>query len=665
MSPSAAVIPAWSESAGTQQGAMDPGQKHAGIIGEQHAGMTGRQHAGPTGPQHGDDSVGVARATHTTAEVLTTDPGVPPTAAISFAAVGVDEVLDPVRRHDLSRVALVDGVRAVGYGELDREVEGMVERLRQVGVSAGMVVAAVLPRGADTVVTLLACLRMGAVYCPFSLDDPSARLAALLERLDPALVVTTREGALGLPAEGLPVALVGESGWPAARSGRVIEGAAYVIHTSGSTGMPKPVVVGRNALARHVTGIAGRFGLTGEDRVLLFAKPSFDVALEEVLPSLYAGASLIAPRREVPTAAELVAVLAARRITVANLPTSYLLAVRAEVGEALRDGRWSPRLIVLGGERLPADALREVLDATDATVLNAYGLTEATITSTVHEVDREESAALTEVPLGIELPGTRIHVLDAGRYPLPTGAVGELAVQGVGLAEGYLADEATTAARFVTVPALGDERVYLTGDLGYRDESGRLRFLGRRDNQLKLRGYRIEPEEIEAAASAELGGRSCAVVLDAQAPTGPRLVGFFEGAEVDGRALHTALALRLPAALVPAQWVALESMPMLPGGKPNRNMLAALAAAHEEPAPEADEVADPQVTLVAEGWREVLGHNRFTASSHFFQVGGHSLLAAQLAAWLEPHLGARPPMRVLFQNPVLADQARAVQAVRA
>ncbi|WP_203218043.1 amino acid adenylation domain-containing protein [Nocardia terpenica] len=589
-------------------------------------------------------------------------PAQSPTAPIDLS---VDEVLDPVRRHDLSRVAVVDGVRTLGYGELDREVEGVVERLRQAGVSAGMAVAAVLPRGTDTVVTLLACLRIGAVYCPFSLDDPSARLAALLERLDPALVVTTRDGALGLPAEGLPVALVGESGWPAARSGRVIEGAAYVIHTSGSTGMPKPVVVGRNALAQHVTGIAGRFGLTGEDRVLLFAKPSFDVALEEVLPSLYAGASLIAPRREVPTAAELVAVLAARRITVANLPTSYLLAVRAEVGEALRDGRWSPRLIVLGGERLPVDALRDVLDATDATVLNAYGLTEATITSTVHEVDRAESAALAEVPLGTELPGTHIHVLDAGGYPLPTGAVGELAVQGVGLAEGYLADEATTAARFVTVPALGGERVYLTGDLGYRDESGHLCFLGRRDNQLKLRGYRIEPEEIEAAASAELGGRSCAVVLDRQGPAGPRLVGFFEGTEVDGRALHAALALRLPAALVPAQWVALESMPMLPGGKPNRNMLAALAAAHEEPAPEADEAADPQVTLVAEGWREVLGHNRFTASSHFFQVGGHSLLAAQLAAWLEPHLGARPPMRMLFQNPVLADQARAVQAVRA
>ncbi|GAA5105521.1 non-ribosomal peptide synthetase [Nocardia iowensis] len=588
-------------------------------------------------------------------------PVLPPTDTAPVE-VRPDEVLDPLRRHDPARTAVVDGGRTLTYGELDRGVEALADRLRAAGVTSGAPVAAVLGRGTDTLVTLLACLRMGAVYCPCSPDDPPARLAALLQRLDPALVLTTREGALALPAEGLPVALVGESGWPTARSARLIEGAAYVIHTSGSTGVPKPVVVGRRALAHHVTAVAGRFGLTAEDRVLLFAKPSFDVALEEMLPPLLVGASLIAPRREVPTAPELVAVLAARRVTVANLPTSYLLAARAEVCEALRDGRWSPRLIVLGGERLPVEALREVLDTTDAIVLNAYGLTEATITSTVHEVDRTETA-LAEVPLGTELPGVRVHVLDAGTYPLPTGAVGELAVQGVGLAEGYLADEAATAARFVTVEALNGERVYLTGDLGYRDESGLLRFLGRRDNQIKLRGYRIEPEEIEAAASAELGGLSCAVVLDTESSTGPRLVGFVERTEVDDRALHAALTRRLPTALVPGHWVCLEPIPMLPGGKPDRRALAALAAAQEEPAQvsDTDAVSDPQVKLIAEGWREVLGHDRFTASSHFFQVGGHSLLAAQLAAWLEPRLGGRPPMRVLFQNPILADQARAVR----
>ncbi|GGR27980.1 non-ribosomal peptide synthetase [Streptomyces netropsis] len=582
--------------------------------------------------------------------------------------------LDPVAGRDPAAVAIVSGALKITYGELDRRVEELAGKLRAAGVTEGRPVAAVLPRGVDTVVTLLACLRMGAVYTPLSPNDPAARLETLLARLRPALVLTDRESALSLPAEGLPVALLDAAEFPKAEPAEWIEGAAYIIHTSGSTGLPKAVVVGRAALAGFTAGVAQRYALTSADRVLLFAQPSFDVALEEVLPSLLAGATLVVPQREVPTAAELIAVLAARRVTVANLPTSYLLAVREELRDALGDGRWSPRLLVCGGERLPAGALRDLLGAADAdavTVLNAYGVTEAAVTSTVHEVDRAELAEGAEVPLGSALPGVAVHVLDAGRRPLPWGAVGELAIGGAHLAEGYLggaeAAEAT-AARFVTVPALDGERVYLTGDLGYRDREGRLVFLGRRDNQIKLRGYRIELEEVEAAASAELGGRSCAVVLDREASGGPRLIGFFESrteSPSDGgpEALHTALSGRLPAALVPGRWIRLDEMPTLPGGKPDRAALTRTAAALplDHVAEQASaEPADPAVALLSEGWREVLGHDRFSPSSHFFQVGGHSLLAAQLAAWLEPRLGGRPPLRVLFQHPVLADQARAV-----
>ncbi|MGW5120639.1 non-ribosomal peptide synthetase, partial [Streptomyces noursei] len=323
-------------------------------------------------------------------------------------------------------------------------------------------------------------------------------------------------------------------------------------------------------------------------------------------------------------------------------------------------------------ERVPVGALRALLDSTDATVLNAYGVTEAAITTTVHEVVREDLADGGEVPLGAELAGTRVHVLDTGRQPLPEGAVGELAISGAGLAEGYLGDEEATAARFVTVDALGGERVYLTGDVGFRDAAGRVCFLGRRDHQIKLRGYRIELEEIEAAASAGLGGQSCVVVLDTSAVGRPRLIGFLEShTEPDQLALHTDLSQRLPAALVPVRWVRLDALPTLAGGKPHRVALARMAAAlpRSDQAPDAAEPAarfsDPAVALVAEGWSEVLGHDRFTPSSHFFQVGGHSLLAAQLAAWLEPRLGSRPPLRVLFQNPVLADQAHAVKEATA
>ncbi|MFC5664143.1 amino acid adenylation domain-containing protein [Kitasatospora misakiensis] len=614
-----------------------------------------------------------------TATGAVTPAGAAPTAGAEPTAGALPEPadLDPAAAHDPTALGLLAGSERLSYGDLDRRVGELVERLRAAGVTPGQPVATVLPRGVDSVVALLACLRHGAVYAPVSAEDPQARLALLLERLTPALVLATRQSALALPG-GITPALLDGPPFPKAEPAAVLDGAAYLIHTSGSTGVPKPVLVGRAALARYVTAIADRYGLGPADRVLLFARPSFDVALEEVLPSLVAGAALVLPQREVPTGPELVAVLAARSVTVANLPTSYALAVRAELREALADGRWSPRLLVLGGERLPARALRGLTDGTAVTVLNAYGVTEATVTSTVHELtaadlapgtdgvqDGAEDAA--EIPLGTELPGVRMHVLDTGGQPLPPGAVGELAVGGVALADGYLGLPEVTAAHFATVPALGGARVYRTGDRGYRDLDGRLRFLGRQDNQVKLRGFRIELEEIEAAASAELGGRSCAVLLHRDEHAGPRLLGFLDGGpQPDQAALHAALARRLPAGLVPANWTALDTMPLLPGGKPDRAALARLAAEAPESTPEEAPPAftDPGQLLIAEAWREVLGHDRFAADSHFFEVGGHSLLAARLAAWLEPRLGSRPPLRTLFRHPVLADQARALTGVQ-
>ncbi|MFK0261720.1 amino acid adenylation domain-containing protein [Streptomyces angustmyceticus] len=583
--------------------------------------------------------------------------------------------LDPATAHDASLPALLIGARRITYGDLDARVTSLARRMRAAGVSAGQPVAAVLPRGADSVVALLACLRTRAVYCPLSPSDPPARLELLLGRLGPALVLTSADAPVTLPG-GLPTATVDAPVLPSARSAEAVPGAAYIIHTSGSTGVPKPVAVGRAALENHLTGAADRFGLGPGDRVLLFAQPSFDVALEEVLPSLYAGACLVVPEREVPTGAELAALLVSARVSVANLPTSYFLATREEMRPVLRDGQWAPRLLVLGGERLPADVMRAYLADSDSTVLNVYGVTEAAISSTVHEITRDGLTDGAEIPLGTELPGERIHVLDAHHRPLPDGAVGELAIAGAGLAEGYVGNPETTAARFIDVEALGGERVYLTGDLGYRGRDGLLYFLGRRDHQVKLRGYRIELEEVEAAASAALGGRSCAVVLDRDAAGGPRLVGFLEsaddGAPWDEQALHTELSRRLPSALVPGRWASLDTMPRLAGGKPDRTALTRRAAALEPAVPveesreaPAELPSDPMTELLAEGWREALGHGRFDAASDFFRSGGHSLLAAQLAAWLEPRLGQRPPLRLLFQNPVLADQATALTAVGA
>ncbi|MFJ6787955.1 non-ribosomal peptide synthetase [Streptomyces angustmyceticus] len=600
-------------------------------------------------------------------------PAAPPALPAAAPAAFAHDPLDPATAHDASLPALLIGARRITYGDLDARVTSLAERMRAAGVSAGQPVAAVLPRGADTVVALLACLRTGAVYCPLSPSDPAARLELLLGRLGPALVLTSADAPVTLP-DGLPSAAVDAPVLPVARAAEPVPGAAYIIHTSGSTGIPKPVAVGRAALVNHLTGAAEAFGLGPGDRVLLFAQPSFDVALEEMLPSLYAGACLVVPEREVPTGAELAALLVSARVSVANLPTSYFLATREEMRPVLRDGQWAPRLLVLGGERLPADVMRAYLAESDSTVLNVYGVTEAAVSTTVHEITRDGLVDGAEIPLGTELPGERVHVLDAHHRPLPDGAVGELAIAGAGLAEGYVGNPETTDARFLDIEALGGERVYLTGDLGYRGRDGLLYFLGRRDHQVKLRGYRIELEEVEAAASAALGGRSCAVVLDRDAAGGPRLVGFLEsaddGAPWDEQALHTELSRRLPSALVPGRWASLDTMPRLAGGKPDRAALTRRAVALEPAAPveesadaPAELPSDPMTELLAEGWREALGHARFDAASDFFRSGGHSLLAAQLAAWLEPRLGQRPPLRLLFQNPVLADQATALTAV--
>ncbi|MFF4249220.1 amino acid adenylation domain-containing protein [Streptomyces sp. NPDC001822] len=569
---------------------------------------------------------------------------------------------DPAEQ-DGAATAVVSGLRTWTYADLDREVTALADRLIRAGVAPGRPVAVVLPRGVESVTALLACLRTGAVYAPLSPDDPRTRLAQLLERLQPALVLATADSALSLPAEGPPVGLLDGGEFPKASPGRLVEHAAYIVHTSGSTGLPKPVMVARKELETYLAGIGERLALTSVDRVLVFAKPSFDQNLEDVLGTLAAGAAIVLPQREVPTAEELVAVLAGRRVTVVNLPTSYFLTVRPQLTEAWREGRWTPKTVVLGGERLPVDALADWVHP-DVRLLNAYGVTEATVTSLTHVVTAEDMEQGGDAPLGTAIAGVDVHVLDQGMYPLPDGAIGEIALGGDTLALGYLENEQATKERFVTLPALGGARVYRTGDRGYRDLDGRVHFLGRQDNQIKLRGHRIELEEIELAASAELGGRACAVVLHEDPESGPALIGFVQttGA-LDASALHSAVARRLPTSFLPARWIGLDTLPSLAGGKPDRAELVRMAAsAPREETPSATEAetvfTGPGQALIAEGWQQVLGHDRFTPASHFFQIGGHSLVAAQLAAWLEPRLGFRPPLRRLFQHPVLADQAR-------
>lgn len=547
-------------------------------------------------------------------------------------------------------LAILSGTHEWTYDDLARHIDQAAAALRSAGVRAGQPVAVLLPRGVDSVVTLLACVQTGAVYCPLSPADPPGRLVTLLRRLGPALVVTTGDLCRRLVGTDLPpVVDVARLHWPLAADVPVIS-ASYVMHTSGSTGLPKPVVVGRAALFHQITALIEAYRLRPDDRVLAFAQPHFDVMIEEVLPTLAAGAALVVPNNELLSGRHLVALAAARAVTVVNLPTSYLLTVCDDITAALRDGRWAPRMIILGGERLPADQINDLVDAATevgATVVNAYGVTEATITSTVHSLGRNE----TDVPLGTDLPGTRTHVVDVGGNPLPAGAVGEIAIAGPALADGYLGDDATTAARFVTAEPLGGQRIFRTGDRGYRDADGRLHFLGRIDDQIKVRGYRIEPGEIRWQILTLPGIQDAYVTM-----TDGQLVAYVEQPQPDTAHLRDHLAARLPDHMIPTAFVSLPRLPRTVIGKIDR---AALPSPVVSPA--RTDGAPPSTGLerhIARIWAEVLGREQVSRTDNFFDLGGHSLLLLVAHARITDELGMDTPVTTLFRFPTVEALAR-------
>ncbi|SCL26138.1 Phosphopantetheine attachment site [Micromonospora pallida] len=412
--------------------------------------------------------------------------------------------------------------------------------------------------------------------------------------------------------------------------------------------------MGTAALSYLVGAIVDRYALTPDDRVLMFTQPHFDVALEEILPTLAVGARLVVPQSDLLGGPELVAVSAARSVTVANLPTSYLLTVGPELAAALRDGRWRPRLLVVGGERVTGESLRELAEAGTATVLNAYGVTEATVTSTVHEVTEEDLASPATVPLGTDLPGTRTYVVDRSGRPLPTGAVGEIAVAGPGLARGYLHDEPATERAFRQVDALGGQRVYRTGDRGYRDAAGRLHFVGRVDEQIKFRGYRIEPGEVRAVLVDHPRVRDAYVLLTTAQGTGEaQLVAYVEPVGDDGpehRDLRAYLGDRLPEHLVPSAFVLVPELPRTPVGKIRRDDLPPVLAT---PVRQDVPLVSDQEEQIARIWREVLGVDRVGRTDNFFDLGGHSLLLLRVHARLVRELRLDLPVVTLFRFPTI------------
>ncbi|WP_214109320.1 non-ribosomal peptide synthetase [Acrocarpospora catenulata] len=552
--------------------------------------------------------------------------------------------------------ALVCGDERVTYGELDTRAARLATVLRGHGVGSGAVVGVCLGRSVEAVVALLAVWRAGAAYLPLDPDYPDERLAFLIADSGARLVVADQSHAQRLPS-GTPLLTTpvepGESddgvAWPAPGD------PAYVIYTSGSTGRPKGVLVEHGTLAGRVRWMREAYGIGPADRVVQFASLSFDTHAEELYPALTAGAAVLLLPEGAATLPDVLRAPAGRQVTVLDLPTAYW----HRLTESLDDLTWPERLrlVIIGGEQAHAAAVARWRDRFGDRIplVNTYGPTEATIIATAATLGAADTGR--RPAIGRPIGGATAHILGPYGEPVPPGIPGELCLGGAGLARGYLGSPALTAQRFIPDPdGPPGSRLYRTGDRVRRRSDGTLEFLGRLDGQVKVRGFRVEPGEVEAALLADPRVRQAVVTAD-----GDRLVAYLTGT-ADPDDLRRRLSATLPPHLVPTAWVPLEALPLTITGKVD---LAALPAPDPVPAAEFVHPRTDAETLVAGVWTDVLGLDPGSvgALDDFFALGGHSLLATRVAALLRNALDVEVPIRTVFDRPTVAGLADAVEGL--
>jgi amino acid adenylation domain-containing protein len=580
------------------------------------------------------------------------------------------------------RVAVRGAAGTLTYGELVRRSRQLARWLKRRGVGGEDRVAILGERTVELPAAYLATLAAGAVLMPLDPALPRERLAALLAQATPRCILLAGDVTLGLPGPEIPVLRLdagweatpaaGESAAPLAEEERPAD-LAYLIFTSGSTGAPKGVLVGQAALLNYTLWLARTLGVGPEDRFVFSTSIGFDASLVEVFPPLLCGAEVVAAlpgSRQDPR--QLAAALARFAVTVVQAVPSLL-----EVLLELPEMALLPALahVICGGEVLPA-ALRDRFRARlpGVELHNVCGPTETAIDICHYRVPPEDRRDF--VPLGRAIDNLKHYVLDDALQPLACGEVGELYAAGIGVARGYLGDPALTAARFLPDPwsAAPGGRLYRSGDRVQRLPDGELRFLGRRDDQLKLRGLRVEPGEIEAVLRRHPAVRLAAVVPRGDLPGGPQLVAFVvlaagPGAVPGGQseALRAFLRQQLPDFMVPSALVEVPALPRLPSGKLDRQALRGLPLALAATADTA--AATPGILprswieeLLAEIWGNLLGLRQVRREDDFFALGGHSLLATRVLARVSDAFKVELPLATLFEQPTIAGLAAAIEA---
>jgi amino acid adenylation domain-containing protein len=561
------------------------------------------------------------------------------------------------------RVAVIAGQQQWTYGELDERAEQIAGRLQQLGVGVEERVGICVERSLEMIAAILGVLKAGATYVPLDPVHPAERIKLMLQDAGVRVVLTQSWLRDQLPVEVQLVSL--DESWEGNTPFKAValspDNLAYVIYTSGSTGVPKGVMISHRAALNHMLWMQSVFSVTEADRVLQKTPFIFDASVWEIFLPLLTGACLILARHGGHTESDYLVQLAAEeKITILQVVPSLLRMLLDEPGLS---NCTTLRLLFSGGETLPAELAERFFARLNAGLINFYGPTEATIDATFWTCKRDGGDS---VPIGHPLANMQIHVLDARQQLVPVGVTGELYIGGIGLSRGYLNRADLTAKSFVPDPFSAEpgQRLFRTGDLVRRRSDGAIEFLGRADHQVKLRGLRIELDEIEATLEKHPAVRHAAVMLREFTPGDQRLVGYVlpkNGTPPTSKDLRTFLSEKLPATMVPSLFVLLETFPLLPNGKLDRQAL---------PLPdtrdlETDYVApgDALEETLATIWAEVLGVKRIGIHDNFFEVGGHSLLATRIVSRVREVLRIEVPLRSLFQTPTIAKMAEVARGL--
>ncbi len=553
------------------------------------------------------------------------------------------------------------------YAELDRRSNQIAHHLRKLGVGAGARVGLCVDRSLEMIVGLLGILKSGAAYVPLDPSFPQDRLRFMADDAQFALLVSkaSAAGAFGLARDRQvlldddadTIAAAPDTRLPVDVHSARPEDPAYVIYTSGSTGKPKGVVVPHRAVVNLLASMSHRPGLAANDVLVAVTTLSFDIAVLELLLPITVGAKVvIATQDQIMDGDALIALLERENATVMQAtPVTWRLLLEAG---------WTPKRgfkALVGGETL-TKSLADGLIARSAEVWNLYGPTETTVWSTCARITDTSDG----ITIGKPIANTIIRILDGRNNLCPIGVPGELCIGGEGVCSGYWNRPELTAERFIADPfvATPAARLYRTGDRARWRRDGTLEHLGRLDYQVKLRGFRIEPGEIEAALAQHPAVREVVVIAREDSPEDKRLAAYLVAKNPPDDfpdRLRALVRATMPEYMVPAHFVLLDTLPLTPNGKLDRKSLPGPRAVDSSPRGVADLPRSPTEEMVMGTFRNVLNRADFGVLDSFFDLGGHSLMAARLMFVLRGASGIDLPLRLLFEHPTAAMLAKAVE----